>query len=710
MHPQLRISSDIKELTCSEASKGIQLRVILTTLTSQQWEEFRAFETKLIISHASDVSKDISQVSRQRSVRPPKIAIFQIYSCNKVNEIANQLANRPEVLWIERKYQAHTFNRFTKGLCQTGDVSNAPMYHYNFSGIHEIIGVSDTGIDMHHCFFRDPDVSTPYDTISSTHRKLITYNTFQDNKEGSSGHGSHVCGTIAGLSENSYGGYEAYKGVAYEAKIAFLDIAKTTTSSSSDDNSVDPPNDLYSDYFELFYDVGARIFSNSWGTEQNTYNTQAGSVDEFMADYPDAIVFFAAGNSGDSGNMNINNFGTNKNGVTVGASLNDINSWKSVVGETDVNNINSNLNKDNLASFSSVGPTKNNFLKPDLVAPGYFIYSAHGTNSSSNHCDLAGLSGTSMATPVVAGFAALIRQYLRSGYYPSGSQTLSDGFIPSGALIKAILIHSTQKLNKIVKYNSASSVTAYNLVSRYPNVYEGYGRIQLNKVLNFDQATMDPINLFLVGSVNSTQKNYAELTNTNKMNGYVFKTSSTISGTIRVTMVYTDPVSSAGSFSIVNNITVTVHDSNGNTFQRYIPSDAPQFSNTQVIDILSPTASTVYTVNVTVHNTLAISPQPYSLVISGEVSFLPDYYQPYDYTANNYSKDSYTSSAMIYIGSLGITSLILICLMGSFRQIALKKNIVAVNPKMIDQNAMEYDIDLQEHEILNNPDRQRNHK
>ena len=51
-------------------------------------------------------------------------------------------------------------------------------------------------------------------------------------------------------------------------------------------------------------------------------------------------------------------------------------------------------------------------IKPDIIVPGESISSAKGyKHSSSETCDLVSKQGTSMATPVAAGAAALIRQY-----------------------------------------------------------------------------------------------------------------------------------------------------------------------------------------------------------------------------------------------------------------------------------------------------------
>ena len=48
------------------------------------------------------------------------------------------------------------------------------------------------------------------------------------------------------------------------------------------------------------------------------------------------------------------------------------------------------------------------------------------------------MQGTSMATPLVAGSAVLVRQYFEEGFYPSGAATAADVVSPSGPLVKVI--------------------------------------------------------------------------------------------------------------------------------------------------------------------------------------------------------------------------------------------------------------------------------
>jgi subtilisin family serine protease len=53
--------------------------------------------------------------------------------------------------------------------------------------------------------------------------------------------------------------------------------------------------------------------------------------------------------------------------------------------------------------------------------------------------------GTSMAAPVAAGMAALLREYLRKGFYPCGVDNPADAQQPSGALLKALIVASAAK-------------------------------------------------------------------------------------------------------------------------------------------------------------------------------------------------------------------------------------------------------------------------
>jgi hypothetical protein len=113
--------------------------------------------------------------------------------------------------------------------------------------------------------------------------------------------------------ENAYGDYLDYAGMVTDAKIAFFDIGDPT--SSDEGESLILPDNLNTDLFSVMYESGARIFTNSWGTAANNYDTRAKEVDQFMWQHKDALVLFSAGNSGGNGAYTTGSPSTNKNGV-----------------------------------------------------------------------------------------------------------------------------------------------------------------------------------------------------------------------------------------------------------------------------------------------------------------------------------------------------------------------------------------------------------
>lgn len=77
-----------------------------------------------------------------------------------------------------------------------------------------------------------------------------------------------------------------------------------------------------------------------------------------------------------------------------------------------------------------------------------------------------------MAAPVVAGTAALIRQYFEEGWYPLGKPTPANKMKPSAALVKAILINGGQFLLGIQNGNEIKDISPYDN-------NQGFGRISM---------------------------------------------------------------------------------------------------------------------------------------------------------------------------------------------------------------------------------------
>lgn len=115
---------------------------------------------------------------------------------------------------------------------------------------------------------------------------------------------------------------------------------------------------------------------------------------------------------------------------------------------------------DNIASFTSIGPTTDGRPRPDLVAPGAFawaLFPVSGSADGPTHppYDVGQFGGTSQATPVTAGAAALVIQAFRRAHNGSG---------PSPAVVRSILMSSAQDLGYPASEQGAGRLDAWKAV------------------------------------------------------------------------------------------------------------------------------------------------------------------------------------------------------------------------------------------------------
>ena len=231
-----------------------------------------------------------------------------------------------------------------------------------FTGAGVSVAVLDSGIDASH-----PDLAT----------QVAGGKNFTDGPAGDLfGHGTHVASTIAGTSGR-------YKGVAPEAKLYDGKVCDDTGSCQE--------SAILAGMEWAATEVKAKVVNLSLGGRDTPGIDPLEEAVNQLTLETGTLFVIAAGNEG-PGESTIQSPGSADAGLTVGA-----------------------VDHDNqLADFSSRGPrVGDGALKPDLSAPGVSIVAAKAKESVIGEPvgdDYLRLSGTSMATPHVAGAAALLAQ------------------------------------------------------------------------------------------------------------------------------------------------------------------------------------------------------------------------------------------------------------------------------------------------------------
>ncbi|TCR03742.1 subtilase family protein [Sphingobacterium sp. JUb20] len=216
-------------------------------------------------------------------------------------------------------------------------------------------------------------------------------------------HGTHVAGIIAADRKNNIG----IKGVANDVKILSVRLVP-----DGDERDKDVANGI-----RYAVDNGAKVINMSFG---KGYAYNKNTVDEAVkyAMSKDVLLVHAAGNDSEDNDISPNypnKFYTDSLGAITGVA----DAWITV-GATGPR-------KDDelLASFSNYGKAS-----VDVFAPGLYI------NSTAPHSEYKEEQGTSMAAPVVAGLAGMLRSY-----YPQLSALET----------KEIIMNSVTKLDDSVR-------------------------------------------------------------------------------------------------------------------------------------------------------------------------------------------------------------------------------------------------------------------
>ena len=363
---------------------------------------------------------------------------------------ALSLAALDGVVWVEPYIPMTILND------QGSQVMSVPGLRtkLNLFGSGQVLAVADTGLDV-------GGTTNPADMSDDFEGRIVEGQAICKDFIGGRttwsdlhGHGTHVSGSALGSGALSSG---QFAGIAPQAGIVF--------------QSIDNVNDLYGNLeciplnlkdnlFQPAYDKNARLHSNSWGgptgdvsNPYGGYDAEARNTDEAAWGLPgtpgmnNMLFLFAAGNSGTDANSDglvdndsIGSPGTAKNVLTVGATENNRPTvtttwgdwWGSDYPVAPINGDPISDDTEGMAAFSSRGPTDDGRIKPDVVAPGTMIVSSRshvaGTTTGWGVYDANYLymGGTSMATPLTAGSATLVREWLTEHAWLQQSQRSPD--------------------------------------------------------------------------------------------------------------------------------------------------------------------------------------------------------------------------------------------------------------------------------------------
>lgn len=432
-----------------------------------------------------------------------------------------------------------------------------------------IVGITDSGLYLNHDQF-DQDSRNIFESADTSARKVVYYNAWADDTDqsdsGTCGHGTHVAGILAG---SSFNGTHEDLGIADRARIAFMDIGTQSSSCAGQSGcavQLATPAKA-SDLLESQMNVGAKIFSFSWGTPGSDYSAQARDLDDFIYQNSDVLVVVAAGNSGESADSGtISSPSGAKNVISVGASLNSADSFSDVACL-------SVFNEYSIASFSSSGPTSDGRLKPDVVAPGMRVVSSQSEKpgSSTKTAATCSLQGTSQSTPVITGMAVLLFEWLRDGWWKDGTKNSAYAMssVPA-ALLKALIIHSGEPLQRrLAALDSVVSCSQIEKDARtlttFPNVFQGYGKPNLSNIVDFSSSNAKGDGTtslyFLPNSTEGSEPRVAH----NQSVIISFTVSKDVD--LRTTLVWTDPPGSVRSTTqLQHDLDLSVRIRNGSEY------------------------------------------------------------------------------------------------------------------------------------------------